>query len=236
MNLSRVVGIAGAFPIVLIILQHIFKIRHLEQILKYFPKLSELQIQQLEQLGPLYQEWNQKINVISRKDIDQVYPHHILHAMAIAKFTPFKPGAQILDLGTGGGLPGIPLAILFPETQFHLIDGTRKKISVVQAIVEAIGLENVKAEHIRAEEVKTKYDFVVCRAVASLDKLVDWSFPLISKKQQHGLPNGLITLKGGNLKAEEKLLPRGSYVDIVSVSRFFPMPYYEEKAIVYVQK
>ena len=128
------------------------------------------------------------------------------------------------------------LTFLFHLTQFHLIDGTRKKISVVQAIVDALELENVKAEHIRAEELKAKFDFVVCRAVASLDKLVAWSFPLISNKEQHGLPNGLITLKGGNLKEEKKLLPRGSYVDIVSVSRFFPMPYYEEKAIVYVQK
>jgi 16S rRNA (guanine527-N7)-methyltransferase len=207
----------------------------MEQIEYYFPKLSPLQKQQLAQLGPLYQEWNQKINVISRKDIDNVYPHHILHAMAIARLIHFAPGASILDLGTGGGLPGIPLAILFPDTQFKLIDGTRKKIMVVQELVNALELTNVQAQHIRAEELKEKFDFVVCRAVASLDKLVEWSRPLIKKKQQHALPNGLITLKGGNLRAELKSLGRKAYAESFPLSDFFDEPYFEEKYAVYVQ-
>ena len=207
----------------------------MDSILKYFPDLTTEQQEQLGELGMLYQEWNQKINVISRKDIENVYPHHILHALAIAKFINFKPGARILDLGTGGGLPGIPLAILFPETQFTLIDGTRKKISVVQAIVDALDLKNVKARHVRAEELKEKFDFVVCRAVASLDKLVMWSDPLISKRQQHAFPNGLITLKGGSLKEEKQALPRGSYIDVLPLTHFFEEEFFEEKVIVYVQ-
>ena len=207
----------------------------MEQIEYYFPHLSPLQRKQLTQLGPLYQEWNQKINVISRKDIENVYPHHILHAMSIAKLVTFVAGASILDLGTGGGLPGIPLAILFPDTQFRLIDGTRKKIMVVQELVNALELKNVKAQHIRAEELKEKFDFVVCRAVASLDKLVEWSMPLIKKKQQHGLPNGLITLKGGNLRTEVKSLGRGAYAEVFPLSDFFDEPYFEEKHAVYVQ-
>lgn len=202
----------------------------------YFPNLSEVQYQQLEKLGQLYKEWNDKINVISRKDIDNVYNHHILHSMAIAKFIQFKPAANILDLGTGGGLPGIPMAILFPETQFRLIDGTRKKITVVQAIKEELGLKNVVARHIRAEEMKERFDFVICRAVASLDKLFQWSTPLLSKKERHAFPNGLITLKGGDLEAEVEMLPRGTYVDIVPLSHYYLEPFFEEKAIVYVQR
>lgn len=208
----------------------------MDKIIKYFPSLTATQIQQLEQLGPLYQEWNSKINVISRKDIDNVYPHHILHAMAIAKFVKFQPGANILDLGTGGGLPGIPMAILFPETNFRLIDGTRKKISVVKEIAGALGLKNVVAQHIRAEELREKFDFVICRAVASLDKLVAWSFPLISNKERHAIPNGLITLKGGTLGDEKKGLPRGTYLDIVPLSYYFDEPYFEEKVVIYVQR
>ncbi|HQU60614.1 MAG TPA: 16S rRNA (guanine(527)-N(7))-methyltransferase RsmG [Saprospiraceae bacterium] len=207
----------------------------MEIILKYFPKLTESQRDQFAQLGPLFREWNDKINVISRKDIDNLYAHHILHSMALAKVITFKSGADILDLGTGGGLPGIPLAILFPETQFTLIDGTRKKILVVEEISQAIGLTNVKAQHIRAEEVKQRFDFVVSRAVASLDKLVEWSFPLIKKKQQHALPNGLLTLKGGDIKAEIKALARGSYAEIFQLSEFFKEEYYLEKFAIYVQ-
>ena len=135
----------------------------MEEILQYFPKLTDKQIRQLEALGPLYQEWNQKINVISRKDIDNIYPHHILHSMALAKVISFKAGADILDLGTGGGLPGIPMAILFPETRFTLIDGTGKKIKVVQTLIEQLELENARARHIRAEELKSHFDFVICR-------------------------------------------------------------------------
>jgi len=208
----------------------------MELIQQYFPELDEHQLQQLQQLGDLYREWNQKINVISRKDIDAVYDHHILHSLAIARFVEFEPDSEILDLGTGGGLPGIPLAILFPDVRFTLIDGTRKKIMVVQEIINALELTNAKALHQRAEETKHKYDFVICRAVASLDKLVAWSFPLIKKKQKHVVPNGLLTLKGGDLRQEIKELGTGHYVDQEEVFDFFPQtPYFKEKYVVYVQ-
>ncbi|MCB9295746.1 MAG: 16S rRNA (guanine(527)-N(7))-methyltransferase RsmG [Lewinellaceae bacterium] len=208
----------------------------METLLKYFPKLTELQQQQLAQLGPLYQEWNQKINVISRKDIDNLYAHHILHCLGITRLIHFAPGAEILDLGTGGGLPGIPLAIFFPQVAFTLVDGTRKKIMVAEEIIGTLGLANARACHIRAEELKQKFDFVVCRAVASLDKLVGWSFPLIKSQQRHALPNGLITLKGGDIKAEIKALPRGSYTEVYPLSDFFDEAYYQEKYIIYVQR
>jgi 16S rRNA (guanine527-N7)-methyltransferase len=208
----------------------------MELIQQYFPELDEHQLQQLQQLGDLYREWNQKINVISRKDIDAVYDHHILHSLAIARFVEFEPDSEILDLGTGGGLPGIPLAILFPDVRFTLIDGTRKKIMVVQEIINALELTNAKALHQRAEETKHKYDFVICRAVASLDKLVAWSFPLIKKKQKHVVPNGLLTLKGGDLRQEIKELGTGHYVDQEEVFDFFPQTsYFKEKYVVYVQ-
>lgn len=204
-------------------------------ILKYFPELTPQQIQQFNQLFPLYQEWNQKINVISRKDIENLYEHHILHSMAIARIVRFLPGSSVLDLGTGGGLPGIPLAILFPESHFMLIDGTLKKITVVNAIVESLQLTNVIAQHIRAEEVRRQFDFVVCRAVAPLDKLFAWSRPLLLGQHRHALPNGLITLKGGDLRTELKALPRGSYTEVFPLSDFFEEPYYQEKYAVYVQ-
>ncbi|MCB0570224.1 MAG: 16S rRNA (guanine(527)-N(7))-methyltransferase RsmG [Phaeodactylibacter sp.] len=207
----------------------------MEIILKYFPKLTEVQQARFAQLEPLYREWNDKINVISRKDIDNLYTHHILHSLALAKVVSFKPGAEILDLGTGGGFPGIPLAILFPQARFTLIDGTRKKVLVVEEISRAIGLANVEALHIRAEEVKQRFDFVVSRAVASLDKLVAWSFPLIKQKQQHALPNGLLALKGGDVKSEIKALPRGSYTETHPLSKFFSEEYYLEKYAIYTQ-
>ena len=207
----------------------------MEAIQRHFPKLTEQQIQRLEQLGVLYQEWNEKINVISRKDIENVYPNHILHSLSIAKYIDFKPEAKILDLGTGGGLPGIPLAILFPETQFTLIDGTRKKIMVVNAICEALELKNAKGLHVRAEEHRNKYDFVISRAVAQTEKLIGWSFPLIRNKQIHAIPNGLITLKGGNLEAELKALPRGTYYEKYPLRDFIDEPYFEEKSLIYVQ-
>jgi 16S rRNA (guanine527-N7)-methyltransferase len=204
-------------------------------IIQYFPKLNALQQQQFEQLGILYREWNEKINLISRKDIDALYEHHILHSLGIAKLIQFKPGADIMDLGTGGGLPGIPLAIVYPETNFLMVDGTRKKITATQGIIESLDLKNAEARHIRAEEVKQQFDFVVCRAVTSLDKLTLWSIPLIKKTDQHAMPNGLITLKGGNLKEEIKLLPKGTYVQQFPLSNYFNDPYYEEKFAVYVQ-
>lgn len=207
----------------------------MEEILKYFPELNPSQIDQLNQLGPLYKEWNQKINLISRKDIDNIYPHHILHSLAIAKVISFVPNAEILDLGTGGGLPGIPLAIFFPATQFTLIDGTRKKIGVVQDIISKLDLKNVRALPIRSEEVKKKFDFVICRAVASLDKLVNWSSRLIKSQHLHAIPNGLITLKGGKLKEELKALPKSIYVEEYALTDFFKESYFEEKFALYVQ-
>lgn len=207
----------------------------MELIQEHFPKLTEPQIAQLEQLEPLYRDWNEKINVISRKDIGHLYPHHVLHALGISKVVKFRTGAQILDLGTGGGLPGIPLAILYPNVQFTLIDGTRKKIKVVEEIASAIGLENVKAKHIRAEELKGRFDFVVCRAVASLDKLVPWAQRLLKREERHALPNGLLTLKGGNLKNEIKALGKGQYVELFPLTDYFPLEYYIEKYVVYVQ-
>jgi len=204
-------------------------------ILKYFPHLSAQQQKQFEQLAPLYREWNDKINVISRKDIDHLYEHHLLHSLAIAKLIRFKPGAEVLDLGTGGGLPGIPLAILFPDTHFTLIDGTRKKITVVEHIRAGIGATNISARHIRAEELKQRFDFVVSRAVAGLDKLVTWSDRLIKAKQIHALPNGLIALKGGRLKSEIDALPRGNYVEVYPLSDYYEEPYFMEKYVVYVQ-
>lgn len=207
----------------------------MKTILQYFPSLSDQQLEQFDQLGPLYREWNEKINLISRKDIDQLYAHHILHSLAIAKVLRFKPGASVLDLGSGGGLPGIPLAVLFPETDFLLVDGTGKKIKAASAIAEAAGLANVKAQHIRAEELKVKFDFVICRAVATLDKLMAWSLPLLKQQQQHALPNGLLTLKGGPLTEEIKALGKGAYVERFPISDFFKLDYFEDKYVVYVQ-
>lgn len=207
----------------------------MELITKYFPSLTDRQRQCFEQLGPLYREWNDKINVVSRKDIEQLYEHHVLHSLSIAKVLSFKPGAHVLDLGTGGGFPGIPLAILFPETQFLLIDGTRKKISVVQEVAQSLELHNVTAQHLRAEELKGKFDFVLSRGVAPLDQLAQWSFRLIAEKQRHALPNGILALKGGNLRTEIKALPKGTYSELFAISDYFDEPFFHEKYIVYVQ-
>lgn len=207
----------------------------MEEIKKYFPDLTELQISQFEQLGDLYREWNEKINVISRKDIDNLYIHHILHSMAIAKVIKFKPNAHVLDLGTGGGLPGIPLAILFPKTQFVMIDGRNKKIIVTNEIINALNLPNAKAEKIRAEEIKQKFDFVVCRGVAKLDKLRIWIARLIKRKEQHAIPNGLLALKGGNIEDEIAELPKGEYVEEYPLKDYFSEAFYEEKYLLYLQ-
>jgi 16S rRNA (guanine527-N7)-methyltransferase len=186
-------------------------------------------------LWDLYQEWNAKINVISRKDIDNLYVHHVLHAMAIAKFINFKSGTKVLDLGCGGGFPGIPLAIFFPHVQFHLIDGTKKKITVVNEVANALGLENCKGEQIRAEESKgAKYDFVVTRAVATVDKLLPWSRRLLHHNHQNALPNGLITLKG-NVDQEVKLLTPNEYYEVVPIHKWFDEPFFVDKFILYVQ-
>lgn len=204
---------------------------------KYFPDLTEQQRQLFEKLDPLYRDWNAKVNLVSRKDIDHLYEHHVLHSLAIAKRIQFKPGAEILDIGTGGGFPGIPLAILMPEVNFHLIDGTLKKIKVVQDVIEQLGLENARAEQVRAEELKNaRYDFVVTRAVAELNMLRLWtSQRLFKTKESHSLPNGLIALKGGNLKAEIKALPKGEYTETYPISDFFEEAYFQEKYMVYLQ-
>ena len=210
----------------------------MDKILTHFPKLTDLQQAQFSQLGPLYKEWNQKINVISRKDIDNIYLHHVLHSLAISAVIRFRAGAEILDLGTGGGFPGIPLAILFPEVQFTLIDGTLKKIKVVKEVIAALALKNVTAEQMRAEELKKrKFDFVVTRAVAKMDQLHRWMQPLIKNKHVHPLPNGLLALKGGNnIKAEIKALPKGNYTELYKIQDFFKEYYFEEKYVVYLQR
>ena len=208
----------------------------MEAILKYFTDLSEKQLSQLEQLQPLYAEWNEKINVVSRKDVDQIYEHHILHSLSVAKLIKLKGGAEILDLGTGGGLPGIPLAILFPETKFTLIDARSKKITVVSDLIHQLKLDNAKAIHGRAEELKTQYDFVLARAVTAIDKLYAWSLRLIHTNQVHSIPNGLIAFKGGHIDEEMKLLPKEVYWEKHVISDYFDEPYYQEKFLVYVQR
>jgi 16S rRNA (guanine527-N7)-methyltransferase len=207
---------------------------------KYFPELSEAQRAQFAQLEPLYRTWNAAINVISRQDIENLAERHVLHSLAIAKVMPFKPGAQLLDLGTGGGFPGIPLAIFFPESRFTLVDGTGKKIRVVQEVAAALGLQNVTALHARAEDLKMngQFDFVLSRGVAGLDQLLVWAQRLLKKKEQvHVYPNGIWALKGGNLQAEIKALPgRGrDYSEVFPIRNYFHEEFFEEKSVVYVQ-
>ena len=199
---------------------------------KYFTGLTDLQQQQFAQLDSLYREWNAKINVISRKDIDNLYEHHVLHSLAIAKVINFRPTTQILDFGTGGGFPGIPLAILFPECQFRLIDGTGKKIRVAQEVCQAIGLTNCQPVHLRGEDEKGKYDFVVSRAVMPLPDLVKIVRKNISKTQRNTLPNGIICLKGGELQAET--LPFRNIVELTDISTFFSEEWFKEKHVIYL--
>lgn len=206
----------------------------LEVITKYFADFTDEQIDQLVKMEALYKDWNSKINVISRKDIDNLYTRHVLHSLSIAAFTTFSDGSRIMDLGTGGGFPGIPLAIFYPEIDFHLIDGTRKKIMVVQEIAEALGLQNVHARQARAEETKDKYDFVLARAVAPLDQLLEWTRPLISKKEINAIPNGLIALKGGAVDKEIKSLPKGTYTEKEAINQYFNIPEFNEKYLIYV--
>ncbi len=201
-------------------------------ILKYFPHLSVGQQQQIAALDTLYRAWNAKINVISRKDIDNLYEHHVLHSMSIAKMMSFKEGSRILDFGTGGGFPGIPLAILFPECSFKLIDGTRKKIRVAQAVCDAIGLKNCHPEHLRGEDEKGKYDFVVSRAVMPLPDLMKIVSKNISKEQHNVLPNGVICLKGGDIKAE--IQPYHRIVETDELSNWFSEEWFKEKHFIYV--
>ena len=202
-------------------------------IFKYFPDLTSRQKEQIEALDALYREWNAKINVISRKDIDNLYEHHVLHSLGIAKLINFRPDTNIMDLGTGGGFPGIPLAILFPECTFRLIDGTGKKITVATEVARALGLTNVEAVHLRGEEEKGKFDFVVSRAVMSLPDMVKIVRKNLVKTAQHNsLPNGIITLKGGNL--DEELKPFSKIVKTIPISDFFDEKWSEEKNVVYL--
>ncbi len=209
----------------------------MEKIKTYFPKLTAEQLLQFEKLGPLYKDWNQKINVISRKDIDNIYEHHVLHSLSIAAVVRFRSDAEILDLGTGGGFPGIPLAILFPNVKFTLIDGTLKKIKVVQEVIATLGLTNVEAMQMRAEELKKRrFDFVVTRAVARMSQLAIWCQRLLKSKHVHPLPNGILALKGGHIKAEIKELPKGNYSELYRIQEFFKESYFEEKYVVYLQQ
>ncbi len=198
----------------------------------YFPDLSECQREQIEALDELYHEWNAKINVISRKDIDQLYEHHVLHSLAIAKVIRFRPGTHILDFGTGGGFPGIPLAILFPECEFHLIDGTGKKIRVAQEVSQAIGLTNCHPKHMRGEDEKGQYDFVVSRAVMPLPDLVKIVRKNIARPQKNALPNGILCLKGGDLQAETQ--PFRNIVDTTEISTFFREDWFRQKYVIYL--
>ena len=203
-----------------------------EIIYRYFPNLNDVQLQQFAALGELYSDWNTKINVISRKDIDQLYEHHVLHSLAIAKIINFRPGTRILDFGTGGGFPGVPLSILFPECQFKLIDGTGKKIRVAQEVCDAIGLKNCAPTHLRGEDEKDKYDFIVSRAVMPLPDLVKLMRKNISKTSSNALPNGVLCLKGGNLQAE--LQPYHKIVETTEISQFFKEEWFKEKFVIYL--
>ena len=204
----------------------------MEEILHYFPELSDLQRQQFAALYDLYSDWNSKINVISRKDIENIYLHHVLHSLAIGKMIHFKSGTKILDFGTGGGFPGIPLAILFPECQFKLIDGTGKKIRVATEVANAIGLKNVTLEHLRGEDEKGKYDFVVSRAVMPLPDLIKIVRKNISKNNFNLLGNGVICLKGGSIEEEMKAYRKT--VEIVPISDVFAEEWFQEKYIIHV--
>ncbi len=203
----------------------------MNEIIKCFPYLTDIQKEQFEKLDFLYHDWNAKINVISRKDIDELYTKHILHSLGIAKIIKFEPGTFVLDVGTGGGFPGIPLAILFPETRFYLIDVIAKKIKVVQAIAEALELKNVKSEQMRAELVKGDFDFIVSRAVTNMPDFVSWIKDKIKKKHKHELKNGILYLKGGDLTEELKDFPKATEYNL---SDFFEDEFFETKKVVHL--
>ena len=205
----------------------------MELIKKYFPNLSDEQLYQFAQLQELYQDWNLKINVVSRKDIDELYLRHVLHSLGIAKVIEFKPSAQILDVGTGGGFPGIPLAILFPETQFTLVDSIGKKIKVVNEVVTGLQLENVTTQMIRVEELKLKYDFIISRAVARMDTFTRWTRGKIKTQSLHTLKNGILYLKGGDLTAELQDFPNAK---IYNLSDYFTESFFETKKAVYIKR
>lgn len=197
----------------------------------YFPQLTEEQILQFKQLESLYKDWNLKINVVSRKDIDELYLRHVLHSLGIAKVQPFLAGSKVLDIGTGGGFPGIPLAILFPETQFHLVDSIGKKIKVVQEVTEGLQLQNVRITNARAETITGKYDFIVSRAVAQMETFVRWVRDRVAKKSNHELKNGILYLKGGDLSEELKEFPKAT---IYNLTDYFSEYFFETKSVVHL--
>ena len=203
----------------------------MELIQKYFPQLSEIQKEQFSQLFELYLDWNSKINVVSRKDIDELYLRHVLHSLGIAKVIQFKDGTTVLDVGTGGGFPGIPLAILYPECNFHLVDSINKKLKVVDALVESLGLSNVKTSHKRAEDINETFDFIVSRAVTSMPSFVGWVKRKVNKKSNHELKNGILYLKGGDLTEELQDFPKAT---IYSLSDYFNEDFFETKKVVYL--
>ena len=207
------------------------KMNNMEEIIKQFPKLTENQIHQFEKLQDLYQDWNAKINVISRKDIDELYTRHVLHSLGIAKVISLKPHSKIMDVGTGGGFPGIPLAIIFPEVDFYLIDVIGKKIKVVNEVATALGLKNVKAEQMRAENVKQDFDFIVSRAVTNMPDFVSWIKGKIKKTNTNDLPNGILYLKGGDLTEELKSFPKATEYNL---SDFFKEEFFETKKVVHL--
>ena len=203
----------------------------MQNILHHFPNLSDEQIKQFEQLAELYKDWNQKINVVSRKDIDEIYLRHVQHSLGIAKVMPFNPNANVMDVGTGGGFPGVPLAILFPDVQFHLVDSIGKKIKVVNEVVQGLGIDNVKTSHSRVEDIDEHYDFIVSRAVAHMETFVRWTKGKIKKKSLHALKNGILYLKGGDLTEELQNFPKATIYDL---SDYFSEDFYETKKVVHL--
>lgn len=203
----------------------------MDLILKYFPELSDVQRQQFQQLELIYHDWNAKINVISRKDLEFLYLRHVLHSLAIAKILCFNPGAKILDVGTGGGFPGIPLAILFPKTNFHLVDSINKKLKVVEGVSKSLELQNIQTTHSRVENINYTYDFVISRAVTTMPKFVGWVKGKIAKKSNHVIKNGILYLKGGDLTEELKSFPKAQ---IYPISTFFSDPFFETKKVVHL--
>ena len=207
-----------------------------EIIYKYFENIFDLQKEKIKKLYDLYVDWNSKINVISRKDIDNLYMHHVLHSLSILKFYSFNDGSKILDIGTGGGFPGIPLAIFLENCEFTLIDGKAKKIKVVNEVATSLDLKNVAGLHKRAEEFKEKFDFVITRAVTTIDKLKLWSYPLLKKKNTGPMPSGLFAYKGGNINEELKLLDKNDYYELNDIHEAIPEDHFKEKYIIYLQR
>lgn len=202
---------------------------------KYFPEIEPIQKERLIRLPEIYKAWNEKVNLVSRKDVHNIGLHHILHSMTLMKYMNFKPGTKVLDLGTGGGFPGIPLSILMPDVDFLLIDGTLKKIKVVQDVILKLNLQNVSARQVRAEELKGQFDYVITRAVASMTQLVIWCSHLITPKGNNALPNGLIAYKGGDVNRELKNLTSSYFYDVMELSEKFHESWFQEKYLVYLQ-